>query len=911
VSFVCAALGLGPLIGACATPSGAAAPALARDTMPEAPSTRQTRLVFELSNGVTAILEEDHVAPVVALQAWVAGVLATEPTGQSGLAHLTERIVLAGARADGDAAPITAWTTVDATVFETVVAAPVAAGRLGTMAAMVARAGFDAAEVDRARADALGERRRAAASPLDSATNAVLAAAFAGQGYGRPVLGDEPSLRALTPADVAAFHARAYAGARVTVVAVGDFDAEALRARVTAAFGSLPKGAAAPAAAAPPAPGPAATVLASEGGGHLVIALRLGARGPRELASAGVLAAALARGGEGRLPRELIRNRQLASSARARVFRARDASLLVLDAALVSGRVEEAARVTLAELARARRELSAAELEVARAVVETDLARGGETAAGRARKLGFVAVTSGATFDDRYAEALRALEPDDVRASTEALVRPENIFMAVAAPGQGASTPERLRVLAAVVAAEPRSASAPLAKATGGIPRFVLPSGVRVLVLRVPGAGSVAAHAEWSGGLRLEDARSNGATSLLAALLPRGTRTRDAARLAEDLEGMGGTLTGTAGRDDLGLTATFLARRWEDGLALLADCLRHPAFAEDEVEAARRTALERVRAHEDDADVAAARLYAATLWPGHSYRLPLVGTASSLSGLTRRRLADHFQRFYGAANLTIAVVGDVDPGRVAETLAARLSDAPAPLEGAPPAPPARVPTDAPTEVFAVAAKDEAHVVVGYPGLALRDPERRAAEVLVEILGGREDVRGGRLARELGGVSLVDASTWSGVDGGALVFDLASTPASIDAAVEALRGALARAVATPFTPVEVERARAALVSASALSLESRAAVAEALSRDEALGLPVGSYRRAAAELAAVTPEAVSRVARRLVDPRLEVVAVVRPPLAPTVAKAAPAKLGPRSASGPTPTSSRGGARPPAP
>jgi predicted Zn-dependent peptidase len=109
------------------------------------------------------------------------------------------------------------------------------------------------------------------------------------------------------------------------------------------------------------------------------------------------------------------------------------------------------------------------------------------------------------------------------------------------------------------------------------------------------------------------------------------------------------------------------------------------------------------------------------------------------------------------------------------------------------------------------------------------------------------------------------------------------PASVDAAVAAMRAALARAATNSFTAAEVERARSALVSADARGLGSRAAVAAALARDEALGLPAGAYRRAAAELLAVTPEAVARVARRLLDSRLEIVAVVRPPAAPTVAK----------------------------
>jgi zinc protease len=877
VSFVCAALGLGSLASACAAPSGVGAPAFAGTALPPALSARQSRLDFELPNGVRAILQENHVAPVVALQAWIEAGSAAEPAAQGGLAHLTERVVLGGAQADGAGAPLTAWTSLDRTVFETVVAAPFAGARLDAMGAMLARATFDEGEVERARADVRGELARAAASPETVAANALFASAFGGQGYGRPALGTEASVRALGPADVGAFHARAYAGANVRIVAVGDFDAEALRGRLAAAFAGLPKGpsSAAPRASAASA-GPRATVVPSEGDGHVAVGLRTSPVRGGGAAALDVVAATLAHGATGRLPRELVRNRQLARDVRTSVFAGRDGAMLVIDVALVAGRSEDVLRAVVGEVARVRADLSHAELDEARAAVEADLARGQETAAGAARHLG-------RSIDARYGE-LRELTTDDVRAATEPLVAASNLFVAVAAPTR---TPDvlaaRLTALAGSASAErPRAASTAIGGQAGGV-RAVLPSGVRVLVLRDVGAPAVAAHALWSGGLRTEDSRSNGATSLLAATLTRGTRTRDAARLASDLAAVGGTLTAEAGRDEFGVSATFLARRWEEGLALFADCLRHPAFAEEDVERARRAALERVRDREDDADVAATRLYAATLWPGHPYRLPLLGTAASLSSLSRRRLADHFQRYYGAANLTIAVVGDVDPGRVVETLGGLFADAPAALETAASAAAAPHPADAPTEVFAVAAQDQAHVVVGYPGLSLRDPDRRAAEVLVEALGGHEEARGGALSRALAGVALVDASTWSGADGGALVFELATTPASVDAAVAALREALARAVATPFSAADVERARAALVSADARSLEGRVAVAAALARDEALGLGAGAHRRAAAELLAVTPESVARIARRLLDPRLEIVAVARPPAAPTVAK----------------------------
>jgi len=134
----------------------------------------------------------------------------------------------------------------------------------------------------------------------------------------------------------------------------------------------------------------------------------------------------------------------------------------------------------------------------------------------------------------------------------------------------------------------------------------------------------------------------------------------------------------------------------------------------------------------------------------------------------------------------------------------------------------------------------------------------------------------------------------------VTLDVAATPDGVDAAVPALRAALARILAAGFAAPEVARARQALVAERVRTLEHRAAVAAALAREEALGPDAATGRRSPAALAAVTPDAVTRIARRLFDPKREIVAAVRPPAAPTapaaVAKAAAPKLAPKPGSG---------------
>jgi predicted Zn-dependent peptidase len=159
-------------------------------------------------------------------------------------------------------------------------------------------------------------------------------------------------------------------------------------------------------------------------------------------------------------------------------------------------------------------------------------------------------------------------------------------------------------------------------------------------------------------------------------------------------------------------------------------------------------------------------------------------------------------------------------------------------------------------------------VLGYLGLTVRDPDRFAFDVLVEILSGR----GARLP-ESPAVLAEEA-----VDGGFLAISFQIAPdASVDEAVAAVRRALATLTtpATAPTAEEVARARRLLVGRGALGFERRGAVAMALALRGALGEDVPSFRRGGAALAEVQVADVLRVARRVIDPGREVLVILRP------------------------------------
>lgn len=870
------------------------------------PSGVRTRSVFTLGDGVRVVLEENHAAPVVAMQLWLTVGAADEPEGQEGAANVIRHLLRRSLRATGPAGIESrsgAWTSYDETVVHTLVATPFIEDGLRALAGAVTAPLMTAADFDAARAAARADLRATRADPPHVAAASALAAAFSAHPYRRALLGTDATLGELTVDKARAFYDGAYGPGQATLVVVGDFDAPAMRARVAALFGAWRPANGPATRAREPAQGEPRVVVSTAdiADPELALAWKTPAFRDDDRAALQVLAAVLGQGARTRLDDELVRNRQLARSTRAFLYAARDGGLLVTSATLGAGPVDDTAAVVLEEVARLGRDgPTRDELSRARTLVERQEVGQKASVDGYARRLGLYATVAGdPDLEASHLKRLREVDGGQVQKAAR-LLRAANLTVAVTLPAaRGPSArgrgDDRVSALAARLRATVAEAGArapvTAAKAARGadvrnIETYRLPSGVRLLILPDDTADQVSVRAVWPGGARIEDAHLTGAASLIARLLVRGTKTRAPEQLAAELADVGGRLEGFAGLDVLGLRGEFLASRWEHGLDVLVDCLRNPRFAEEDVEQDRRVVLEAIRVRDNDAANVARRLFEDVVYAGRPYHEDALGTSESVAALTRRRLLDFFRAAYGPASLTIAIVGAVDPARVADRVQALFADAPpAPREGTPPpaalavAAPlgkggaAPAPTE-PRQAVRFGAPGQARLVLGFPGVAPNDPDRLALDVIAEILG-RPGQRLAALRDTRGLLEEVEARSTVGADGGTFAVRAAVRPDLLELAVAAVRGELARLLEAGVSPDELAGARQALIARRALAFQHRGSVALALALGTTLGDPTRSPRRDLDDLARLTPEDILRVARRFLDPRREVLAVVRP------------------------------------
>jgi zinc protease len=845
---------------------------------------------FALDNGLTVVLAPRPASEVVAVQAWVAAGAADEPVDRAGVAHLVEHMLFKGtarrgvgeltATIEAAGGEVNAWTSLDQTVFHAVLPRPEWELGVDILADALQGARLDPDELEREREVVLEEIRQGADDPVRAVGQALFAAAHVVHPYRRPVIGSAASVRGLTHGELADFYRTWYVAEATTLVIAGDLDPAAVRRAARRHLGAMPS---APLRRARPVEPPQTAARAAQltrdvAMAQIAVGFHAPPPGHDDAPLLELAAVALGQGESSRLARGLVRDRGLAGRAWSYVHGLRDGGMFIAGASARPGVAVAATAAIADEIARLGDDLGDAELAKARAAIEADHVFQLETAPGAARRAGWWQVTAGdAAAEERHQARLRAATAGQVRAAVRRHLRAATMTVASVAPTAAA---RRTPVAAARRRLTVAERSQRRAVRSPDVVREVLPDGMVVLIKPDPGVPVVAMRAVWAGGVRLETGADNGVTTLLARVLTRGCGDRDGEALAAEVDRIGGGLAGAAGRNSFGVKAEWLARTWEPGLDLVADCLLAPRFDGAEVNAARRQLLDELDAEATSPGQAAFRLFARTLYRSHPYRLDVRGDRAAVARLDRDRVADFYRAHFPTSALTLAIVGDVDPAEVLARIRARFAGQ-KPRRGKvrAPAVAAETFTDRPAaerEVYHYLDREQAHVVIGFPGARVTSRDRFALEVLSNVLGGPS----GRLftaLRERRGLAYrVTAHSIEGLDPGYLAIYVSCSPGKLDAVVGGVRAEIDRLLADGVTAGEVERAQRYLTGSHAVALERRSAVATALAFHEAYGLGYAAWADYPSSIRAVTPADLARVAQQYLRWDVAVTATVRPP-----------------------------------
>lgn len=399
-----------------------------------------------------------------------------------------------------------------------------------------------------------------------------------------------------------------------------------------------------------------------------------------------------------------------------------------------------------------------------------------------------------------------------------------------------------------------------------------LPNGLRVITERMPSMRSVALGCWVDTGTRDENRNEAGVSHFLEHLLFKGSESLSAREVSEVFDAIGAEFNAFTSKETTCYWARLLDQDLGTGLDVLSEILQRPAFRPHEIDSERQVVIEEINMSEDDPDDLAHENFTSTVFAGHSLEAPVLGTRESIRGMSRDDIFGYWKRRYGARSIVVAAAGSVKHDDVLGMIADRFGD-----WNGDKTPHHHMPTRFEPGVKVTRRDTEqAHILLGGPGLDRGDERRWAFEILNHILGGGMSSRLFREIREERGLAYaVYSFRLAYADTGAWGVYVGTTPSQTDTCLKIVREELARVVDEGITEAELERAKGSMRGGIALSMEDPNSRMIRLGRDELATMPHLSVDERLARLEAVDLTQVKSVAGDLFGADVRMIGAVGP------------------------------------
>jgi predicted Zn-dependent peptidase len=355
----------------------------------------------------------------------------------------------------------------------------------------------------------------------------------------------------------------------------------------------------------------------------------------------------------------------------------------------------------------------------------------------------------------------------------------------------------------------------------------LLPGGVRLLTETMPHVRSATVGIFAEVGSSEEPREQRGISHLLEHMLFKGTRRRSARRIAEEMDAVGGNLNAATDKELTVFYAHVMDKHVPVAIDVLSDMFLHSQLDAEELRKERDVVLEEIKMYDDSPDEVISDVFTRTLWHGANLGDPTIGFAHTVSTIDRETLAAWHRERYGPGTVMIAAAGNLDH----DELAARLGEAFGTFAGTARPPEPEAPAFHSAVTITHDDTEQAYVMLGMPGLSMRDERRYTLSVLDTILGGGMSSRLFQEVREERGLAY-EVSSFQQAYRNAGLFGISAgtSPDRAQECVDVIVDEIDRLLDGGVTLEEVKRAREHLKGNMTLALESTSSRMSRLARN---------------------------------------------------------------------------------
>lgn len=389
-----------------------------------------------------------------------------------------------------------------------------------------------------------------------------------------------------------------------------------------------------------------------------------------------------------------------------------------------------------------------------------------------------------------------------------------------------------------------------------------LPNGVRIVTESVDYVQS-ASVGLWVGiGSRDETDEIRGISHFIEHMLFKGTPRRTARMLADEIESRGGHLNAFTGKETTCYETRVLAEDVPLALDILTDMFRNSLFDPEEMEREKRVVIEEIKMYEDTPEELVHDIFEQTLFPEHPLGQPIIGSETTVSGLSRTNITDYIGRQYRPDRIVVAAAGNLDHDQVVRVAEQALGD----LAGtAPQRTDERPQASGNSKQVHKRDVEQIHFVLGTEGFSKSDRRRYSLSILNNVLGGNMSSRLFQEIREKRGLAYaIGTYGRSYQDGGYFCAYGGTSPETYEQVLDLTRKEFDNVRKNGLTDEELAKAKTQVRGAIVLGLESMNA------RMNRYGESLLAYGRVIpisevlSEYEAVTHESIAEVADQVLN-----------------------------------------------
>jgi len=401
--------------------------------------------------------------------------------------------------------------------------------------------------------------------------------------------------------------------------------------------------------------------------------------------------------------------------------------------------------------------------------------------------------------------------------------------------------------------------------------RIVLPSGAKIVTEEIPHVRSCTVGLWLNAGSRWEDPGINGISHFIEHLVFKGTTSRTARKIAEEIDGVGGYLNAVTTRDYTCYYAKVPDKYMGLAIDIICDIVCRPLLEESAIEKEKGVIAEEIAMYEDSPEEVVHDLLASTAWGPCALGLPTLGSLKILRNLGREDIVKYMSEHYVGEGAVISAAGNIKHERVVEEVNRRLDLSRIQMKS--PVTPKWKPG---AHAFRSKAIEQAHLCIGYEAFNRRHPDRFGLYILDVALGGGLSSRLFQKLREDRGLVY---STYSYTalyeDTGAFVVYAGTGVENISLVKDLVMEELYDICNNGLKREEYNRGKEQLKNTLALNLETSNSRMSRLGRLELADEPLYTPDEVSRLIDNVTYDDVRRIAGRLLGQGSPVIAVAGP------------------------------------